>query len=79
MTEQEVHSNPGSLDHWNILGRQVYKSEFAFLAQTVIVYIVVITSLLNLSLGNQRDDRVWVALLSSGIGYLLPNPSLRKR
>ena len=72
-------SHTGSLDHWNILGKQVYKSEFAFLAQTIIVYIVVITSLINLSFGSPRDDHVWVALLSSGIGYLLPNPSLRKR
>jgi len=47
-----------------------------FLAQIILLFIVVITSIVNLSLGN-GDGQLWTALLSSSIGYILPPPSLK--
>ena len=47
-----------------------------FAAQIGIIYVVVIGSLINLSL-EVGDSNLWVALLASSLGYILPAPSLR--
>jgi hypothetical protein len=61
----------------SVLGYPVSKSKIVFFAQIVIVYIVIITSLFNLTFRN-GDNQLWTALLSSSIGYILPAPKLRK-
>jgi hypothetical protein len=69
-----------SPNHWNIFGYQVPKSEIVFFSQVILIYTIVITSIVNLSLGtNEGENKVWIALLSSSFGYLLPNPTLKKR
>ena len=50
----------------------------AFLSQVVAVYIVIIISLLNLTRGADNKE-LWVSLLSSSVGYLLPAPILTKK
>ena len=47
----------------------------AFLCQVVAVYIVIIISLLNLTRGADNKE-LWVSLLSSSVGCLLPAPIL---
>lgn len=47
---------------------------FAF--QLIIILIVVSTSIYNLTNGI-GDTNMWTALLSSSIGYVLPNPKLK--
>ena len=42
----------------------------------VIILIVVCTSIYNLTIGI-GDTNMWTALLSSSIGYVLPNPKLK--
>ena len=55
------------------------KSDLLFIAQVVLVYIVVIASIVNLSINTEeQSSRLWIILLSSGIGYLLPNPKLKR-
>ena len=54
------------------------KTGSGFLSQTIILYIVIITSLINLSLQN-GDQNLWISFLSASIGYLLPNPSIKKQ
>ncbi len=73
-------SDSDSGNQWTIplTGRKMPKSEFVFFVQVVLIYIVVITSIVNLTI-NGDDGKLWTALLSSSLGYLLPNPSLRKR
>ncbi|MCP3662256.1 MAG: hypothetical protein GY696_07135 [Gammaproteobacteria bacterium] len=44
-----------------------------YLLQVVLLYIVIIASIVNLSIGN-GNDKVWIGLLTSCIGLLLPNP-----
>ena len=64
--------------NWNVLGKQFPKNEVVFFCQVFILYVVIITSIVNLSL--QRDNgQLWIALLSSCLGYLLPNPSIKRQ
>lgn len=64
---------------WLKLKNNVSKTTL-FLAQVCLIYIVVITSLYNLTKDNlnSQDGKFWIALLSSCIAYLLPNPSMSK-
>ena len=63
---------------WRFFKWKSPRSEVVFFAQVLLVYIVVITSVVNLTLGNS-DSKLWTALLTGHIGYLLPNPKLEKR
>jgi hypothetical protein len=53
-----------------------YSSVYLFTAQIVVIIIVITTSIYNLTC-NIGDTNLWTALLSSSIGYILPNPSLK--
>ena len=71
-------SHSSSTNGWfNSGGRKFPKVEVVFFSQIVLLYIVCICSLVNLSLGNK--DQLWIILLTSSLGYLMPNPSLKKR
>jgi len=63
--------------HWHLCGRTLPKSEIVFFAQVILIYMVVITCIVNLSLGHS-DSNLWTALLAANIGYILPNPTLKK-
>ena len=65
-------------DSWRFLGKPVSKSEVVFCTQVILLYIVVITCIVNLSIQN-GDSNLWTALLSSSLGYILPNPTLKKK
>ena len=43
----------------------------------IILYTVIVVSIYNLIVGH-GDSTLWTALLSSSLGYLLPNPSLKR-
>ena len=62
---------------WHMFGRHVPRSEIVFCCQTLLVYVVAVTSLVNITLSNGPLN-LWIALLSSSLGYLLPHPSLDK-
>lgn len=61
---------------WCISGHKVPREEVIFLFQVALVYIIVVTSIVNLSL-DKGEREVWLVLLSSATGYLLPSPSMR--
>lgn len=60
-----------------MLGSQLPKSEIVYFCQMIVVFIIIVTSIANLSLQNDKSE-LWIALLSSAIGYALPNPTLKK-
>ena len=60
---------------WNICGRFVPKDEIVFFFQVALIYIVVITSIVNLILGSE-NTHLWITLLSSSLGYIFPAPKL---
>ena len=49
-----------------------------FFAQIIVVYMIIITSLVQISL-RSPDKELWLILLSSSIGYILPSPGLKFR
>jgi len=67
-----------SFKQWHLFGKRIPKNEAIFICQVVILYIVIITCILNLSLGN-GDSNLWTALLSSSMGIMLPAPTLSRR
>ena len=60
---------------WNVLGKRLPETEVVFISQVILVYIVVITCIANLSL-KEENTTLWICLMSSCLGYLLPNPTL---
>ena len=49
-----------------------------FFTQIIVVYMIIITSLVQISL-RSPDKELWLILLSSSIGYILPFPGLKFR
>lgn len=74
MTEDETSSERS----WCLLGRSVPRSEIVFFCQIILLYTVVITSIYNLTV-TKEPSTLWTSLLSSSLGYLLPNPTIDKR
>ena len=60
---------------WKFFGNRVPKAEIVYICQISIVYVIIITSILNLSLNNGNPE-LWISLLCSAIGYALPSPTL---
>ena len=73
---QESGSQSGS-SNWPLLGSKFPKLEIVFFTQVILIYIVIGVSLVNLSIGRTED--LWILLLCSCLGYILPNPSLKSR
>ena len=57
---------------------KIVKTRFTFLAQIIVLYFIIITSLVQISL-RSPDKELWLILLSSSIGYILPSPGLKFR
>jgi len=62
---------------WNLFGYSLPKQEVVYFSQIIALYIVIIVGLINLTIQNEQSN-LWLSLLSGSIGYLLPNPSLKK-
>ena len=54
------------------------KNPFTFFTQIIVVYMISITSLVQISL-RSPDTELWLILLSSSIGYILQSPVLKFR
>lgn len=71
-----LHNAPSTAsDSWVFLGTKLPKSEIVFFSQIIILYIVIITCIVNLSIGNESE--MWLILLSTSLGAILPNPDLK--
>lgn len=46
--------------------------------QIIASFLIVIVALANLSLSD-RDKALWSTLVGAGFGYLVPNPTLKRR
>ena len=60
---------------WRFFGKRVPRTQLVFICQIFIIYVVIGTSVYNLSVGN-KPSSLWVGLLASCLGYCLPNPSI---
>jgi len=71
--------NDGSvIGQWTLFGKKIPKNQAIFICQVLILYIIIITCIVNLSIGN-GDSNLWTALLSSSLGIMLPAPTLSRR
>lgn len=61
---------------WRVLGKRVPREEIVFVSQMLVIFSVVVAAIYNLTVTSSRPN-LWVALLSSSLGYVLPNPKLR--
>ena len=67
-----------SVNRWTFLGTELPKSEIVYFCQIAVVYIIIITAIVNLTINSDKTE-LWVSLLSSAIGYALPSPTLDKK
>ena len=79
--EEEDEEEEGSLTRsfsqvWKCCGSDYPRREIVFLTQVLAVYAVVIASIYNLTVDGGGDRELWIALLSSALGYMLPCPAL---
>jgi hypothetical protein len=61
---------------WCCSGSRVPRAEIVYLCQVLLILSVVFASIYNLTT-DRGDQQLWVALLSSCMGYLLPNPTIK--
>lgn len=60
----------------NVLKPASKADAVVFISQIALLFIVVITSLVNLSL-EHGNTNLWTMVLTSCLGYMLPNPRLK--
>ena len=59
----------------SVFGKNLPRTEVTYVTQIILIFIIVITCVVNLSLQAPHHD-LWVALLGSSIGVLIPTPVL---
>ena len=60
------------------------RCKLIFIVQVFVILTIIVASLVNLSISHhsaahsvKKDDQLWLILLSSATGYILPNPKLK--
>lgn len=61
---------------WCCSGSRVPRAEIVYFCQITLILSIVFASIYNLT-RQQGDQQLWTALLSSCMGYLLPNPTIK--
>lgn len=62
---------------WKLFGQVCPRSALVFFLQSIMVVILVLFSIINITLSTSCENTtVWVAILSSSVGYYLPSPKL---
>ena len=68
--------NSGKVPQYTCCGNRVPKNQFTYVSQIIVIYAIIATSIVHLSI--QSDNReLWLILLSSSLGYILPSPGLK--
>ena len=60
---------------WNVFGSNVHKEVIVFFTQVILIYVIAITSIVNLTM-EAKNDTLWTSLLSASLGYMIPAPQL---
>lgn len=76
--------NRSSVSYTSILSEPPTKEQIVvYGVQVILLYLLIIVCLVNLSIPTlhfeDKFENLWIGLLSSSIGYLLPNPNLKNR
>lgn len=73
--EQSPFNESGS-EKWTVFGKRQNQSKVVYLSQIFILYIIIVTALVNISIGS-KDFNLWSTLLASCIGLILPSPKFK--
>ena len=65
------------MSKWCLFGKFVPRAKIVFICQVIAIYAIISASIYNLSVDSDQSS-LWVSLLSSCLGYLLPNPTINK-
>ena len=65
-------------DKWTFFKTDTTKQAVIYFTQIIIIYIVIISCIINIAIG-KGDNKLWTTLLSSCLGYLLPSPTLKPK
>ena len=60
----------------HVCSKKIAQNKITFTFQIIAIYVIILAAIINLSL-QQKDKELWLVLLSSCIGYVLPNPGLK--
>ncbi len=66
------------MTNWKVCCLKYPYQEVIFCSQVLLIYIVVITCVLNLTFSD-NNVCLWSTLLSGSVGYLLPAPKTSKK
>lgn len=69
-------SDPSLSKKWCCFGTEVPKNEIVYFCQIIVIFTIIVTSLYQLAVGS-RNNELWISLLSSSLGYILPNPTIK--
>ena len=72
--QEEVVKKSRAPDQQQQQLRTKYHAEMVFIGQMLVIFAVVGVALYNLSITSGEPQTLWVALLGSCLGYVLPNP-----
>ena len=77
----ELHDNPSSAPssasrHDRTINMKLKLSMVVFFVQVFMLVVLITTSIVNISIGREPKE-LWVALLSTCLGILLPSPVIK--
>lgn len=75
--DEETSASGSAQTTWRFLGQDVPKAEIVYFCQIIIIVTIIVASIVNISMGNGNTE-LWITLLSSSAGYILPSPTIRK-
>ena len=62
---------------WKLFGRTCNRSLLVFLCQFFVIVLMLVCAIVRIMLSTTCEETtVWVAILSSTVGYILPSPKL---
>ena len=62
---------------WKLFGRTCIRSVFIFLSQIFVIVLMLVCAVVQIMLSTTCEETIlWVAILSSTVGYILPSPKL---
>ena len=79
ITQSNIESGSDSIEntkHYSCCRNRVPKTQFTYISQIIVIYAIIATSIVHLSIQSQ-DLELWLILLSSSLGHILPSPGLK--
>ena len=74
--ESGVGDNKSEKRDFTCCGNRMPKNQFTYISQVIVIYGIMITAIVHLSLQSPNRE-LWLVLLSSSLGYILPSPGLK--